>query len=108
MLKYYNMIFQLNIGWTMIYTQNDVSTLQNIIIVLSRNCRGIHKLGRLDHQFLYVCLMWDIGSKGIIRPVLLFLFLHLSLQCYYSPLFSIPASYHQYWVHFLKTKEYIM
>ena len=56
---------------------------------------------------LYVCLMWDIGSTCTTRPVLfsLSLIFILSLQCYCSPLSSIPASYHQYWVPFLKNKE---
>ena len=57
---------------------------------------------------LYMCVLCEILSLRVSPDQFSSLFLNLSLQCYCSSLFSIHASYHQYWFHFLKTKENTM
>ena len=56
---------------------------------------------------IYMCVLCRILALRVSPDQFsyLFLFFALSLQCYCSPLSSIYASYHQYWVHFLKTKD---
>ena len=56
---------------------------------------------------LYMCVLCEILPLRVSLDQFssLSLFSHLLLQCYCSPLSSIPASYNQYWVPFLKIKE---
>ena len=106
------MSFRINICWSTIYTWNIVSSLQNIIIVLSRHCKWIHQLWILDYQSLRVCLMQELALcvpldqfSSLSLSLSLSLIYIFSLQCYFYPLSSIPTSYHQYWIPFLKNKE---